>query len=284
MSYQRKFVLSILLERHAREAVVLRLHNLVFAYCKGVEVMLYPCRIVGIAVLAALVAAHAACAQTLQVQANTVRNTVSIEAVDADVSRVIANLFSAVGGARYQLDPGIKGKVTLRLRDVPPTAALQAVLNRVHATYRVVDGVYIIVPIENLPKPGEVPPAFRRLVDITAQQRPIGEVIRVLARQAGVTILIDRDIPGDLTVSIISKRKPLITTLQELAIAARLRVDITGPNEATLRPLSAVVVDYRGSRIGSVIEDYGACRHCRYRLMKDWRYCPMCGERIVIGR
>jgi type II secretory pathway component GspD/PulD (secretin) len=240
---------------------------------------------VGLAVVMAVaMACPLAQAQSLQIQANQFRDTVSIDAIDADVSRVIANLFSAVGGARYQLDPKVQGKVTIRLREVPPAVALQAILNRVHATYRLVDGVYFIVPIENLPRPGEVPPAFRRLVDITAQQRPIGEVIRVLARQAGVTIGIDRDIPGDLTVSILSKRKPLITTLQELAVAARLRVDITGPNEAVLRPLSAVAVDYRGVRIGSVIEDYGTCRHCRYKLMKEWRFCPICGERILVNR
>jgi hypothetical protein len=318
-----------------------------------------------VVVMPAAFCAAPAAAQSVQAQYDINSRTVTLDADNADISRVVSTLFARVGGARYEMVSGVSGKVTLHVKNVSPDSALRSALEKVGATWEMRRGVYyirpqssgsressarqtirvsdvslqraaqeisarygrivrvegaipgrvsldlnnatfdeavralvnaggsdrirarsmgdyvLIVSVESLPKPEDVPAAFRVMVDIAAQRRPIGEVTRVLSQQSGVAIKQDRDIPGDLDVTIMAKREPLWTVVQRLAIAARLKADITGRREITLRPLSSVYVDYKGNRVGSVVEDYGTCPHCRFNeLKRGWKYCPMCGERI----
>jgi hypothetical protein len=238
-------------------------------------------------------------AQGITVQFDRLRNTVSVDTDGGDVVRVVRSLFSQVGGARYQMDPDVSGTVSVHLRDAKPDEALSAVLGQVGATWRVERGVYYISPRTRRQRPGgndrdrddrrfgdrggrdldngdranvdlaDVPAAFRARVGITAYHRPIGEVLGSLNSRYGTRLAADRDVPGDLRVDIVAKDEMLVKVLQRLAIAGRLKLDITGPVSAVLRPRTSVSVDY------------GTCRNCRYALRREWRYCPMCGERLA---
>jgi hypothetical protein len=115
---------------------------------------------------------------------------------------------------------------------------------------------------------------------MVAQDRPIGEVIRILARSGGVTINIDRDIPGDLMLDVMAKSEVLWTVLQRIASSSHLKLDLTSPSNVILRPLPSFAAYYRGRRIGSSGETF-TCRNCRFsELKRGWKFCPMCGERI----
>ena len=58
------------------------------------------------------------------------------------------------------------------------------------------------------------------------------------------------------------------------------KVEVTAEREATFSPLVSAVARRGGEVLGGVRETYGACRHCHYKTERDWRYCPMCGERL----
>ncbi len=128
--------------------------------------------------------------------------------------------------------------------------------------------------------PEDVPAAFLVRVDVAAQDRPIGEVTGVLQRRHNVVISYDAEVPGELKVSAVSKGDTLWTFLNRLAVAAKLKVVLTGPRSARLKPLSSVHVRDRDGYVGGVEERYRTCRGCREDLQPRWRYCPMCGERI----
>jgi hypothetical protein len=222
-----------------------------------------------------LSAIRPAVAQTAIVRYNRVTDTISVDARRVDVRRVIEDIFNSIGRYSYQVDTDVRGYISIQFENQRLERALAMILEQVGASFRM-DGRNFVI-FSNTDR--TTPLQFRTPVDISARERPIAEVVRVLGQQARVTIRLDRDIPSEYRVTIVSKREPLWNVLQRLANAADLRVEVTGWNTITLYPRTRIRVDYRGRRIGDS-DDYGYCRFCRYSLKVEWRFCPMCGERI----
>src|SRR4051794_19474210 len=101
-------------------------------------------RTIATALLIATLPVLAARADDLLVKFDRVNGTVSIDATNADVSSVVQQLFSQAGGARYDMDPAVRGNITLHLKNAKPESALQSVLNQVGATYQTRNGLYSI--------------------------------------------------------------------------------------------------------------------------------------------
>ena len=125
-----------------------------------------------------------------------------------------------------------------------------------------------------------VPPAMRQRVDIKSYNAFLGSIFRSLTNQTGVVINVDRDIPGGFRVDAVSKGDTFWDTLNRLALASHLKVEITGPRSVMVRPLADFWVWYRGRKIGHVREPDPSCRKCDYDRKKEWRFCPMCGDRL----
>ena len=125
-----------------------------------------------------------------------------------------------------------------------------------------------------------VPPAMRQRVDIKTYNSFLGSVFRSLTNQTGVTINVDRDVPGGFRVDAVSKGETFWDTITRLAAASHLKVEITGPRSVMVRPLADFWVWYRGRKVGHVGEYSPICRKCDYERKKEWRFCPMCGEKL----
>jgi hypothetical protein len=242
-----------------------------------------------------------AVAQELIVKFDRIRNTVSVEATRADVYEVVQQLFSQAGSPQIDVARNVRGRVTTNLKGVSRDSALASVLSQVGASYRVLNGIYYVrsnrqapgqaddrdkdrwPPQGHIPgggKPEEVPANFDKHVDMVARDSRIGPVISALGRMGGVTLRMDRDIPGDLTLDVMAKDEILWTVLKRIAAASHLKLDLTGPREATFRPLPSFAAYYRGRRIGGS-NDYFSCRNCRFEeLKRGWKFCPMCGDRL----
>jgi hypothetical protein len=250
---------------------------------------------------AALMATMAlpAFSQELIVRFDRTNNTVSVRATRADVYDVVQQLFSQAGAPQVDVARNVRGRVSTNLTGVTRDSALSTVLAQVDAGYRVVNGIYYVRSNRQDPgrggegggtpggggsipddKPGDIPTGFERRVDMVSYDRPIGAVVSALGRSGGVSLRIDRDIPGDLTLDVLAKNEVLWTVLKRIAAASHLKVEVTGPREATFRPLPSFAAYYRGRRVGGSTE-YFSCRNCRFNeLKRGWRFCPMCGERV----
>ncbi|HVL50889.1 MAG TPA: hypothetical protein VM754_05245, partial [Actinomycetota bacterium] len=73
----------------------------------------------------------------------------SLELEQADVRDALKILFRNVG-VSYTIAPDVQGTVTVSLKNVPFSTALQNVLNQVNATYRVEGGIYSIILRETI--------------------------------------------------------------------------------------------------------------------------------------
>jgi hypothetical protein len=236
----------------------------------------------------------------LLVQFDRVTNTVTIDASYANVRDVIDQLFSQAGAPKVDVDPRLRGRVKLHLKGAQRDVVLRAALEQVGATYTVRNGVYDIraaerrpgggsggsggsgpvTPLPNVPVPPNLPPIFLSLVEVNARSRPIGEYTNAMTRQTGVAVRYDRALPGDILVDATASRETFWKVIHGIAAASQLRVEVSGPREVTLRPLPSFEAWYRGRKLGSVGERAGSCRRCRYERKAEWRFCPMCGERL----
>lgn len=256
-----------------------------------------------------------ALAQKLDVRYEPIGKTVNLDADDADVRQVVRQMLTAASISRYEMEPGIDSKVTLTLRNTPFERALQTVLARAGAEHDYDNGLLRIYRAGNRPAPGEspsrgsggdrtgrdrtgrdrgtggergsgtgyrpgsaVPAAFLTKVSLRMEDSPIATVMANLSRLSGVRVTATREVPLDLRVTLVAGNDPLWNVLQRIAQASRLKVEITGDREATFSPLTSVRTRDRDGRVGSSV-GAALCRHCRYELRSEWRYCPMCGER-----
>lgn len=213
-----------------------------------------------------------AAAQKLDVRYDPISKTVNLDAENAGVRAIVQRLLGAASITRYRMDPRIDAPVTLTLRNTPFDRALQTTLARAGAEYDYADGLLRIFPVGERPgrgRPGTtVPQALLARVTIHMIDQPLGAVTAILTRNTAVPIIIVRQVPADLRVTIAAANEPLWNVLQRIAREAGLRVEITGDREATFLP-----------RLRA--PEGGVCAHCRYELKSEWKFCPMCGERIT---
>jgi type II secretory pathway component GspD/PulD (secretin) len=209
-------------------------------------------RLLPIMLLAATVGAASAQTQTVQVQYDRALKTVTVDAANADVTRVVRALFAETGGARYTLDPRVTGRVTLHVKNLAPEAALKSILEPVGATYQMEGGLCHIVPSGSSGRTiSEVPAAFRARVGVNAQDQLLTPVLATLSRSTGVAIKLTNEVPTDLRVTITAGNAPLWDVLQRIAVACRLKLEATGEREATLSPLTSVIARRRDGYVGS---------------------------------
>jgi type II secretory pathway component GspD/PulD (secretin) len=212
-----------------------------------------------------------ATAQKVDVRYDPISKTVNLDADHANVRDLVQRLLSTASVTRYHMDPRIDAPVTLTLRNTPFDRALQTTLARAGAEYDYAEGVLRIFPVGERPgrgRPGSsVPQALLARVTIHMVDAPISSVVTVLSRNTAIPINVVRAIPADLSVTINAVNEPLWDVLQRIARQTGLRVEATGDREATFLPRIAA-------------PDGGACAHCRYELKREWKFCPMCGDRI----
>jgi len=80
---------------------------------------------------------------------------ISLDMEQVDVREALRAIFKSTGGS-YSVSPEVQGLVTVSLHNVKFETALQNVLKQVKATYRVIGGIYEIIPREE-PKPDTNP-------------------------------------------------------------------------------------------------------------------------------
>jgi hypothetical protein len=214
-----------------------------------------------------------ASAQSLEVRYDPISKTVNLDADNADIRQVVRQLATAMG-ARYSMATGINANITLKLRNVAVTNALQTALARAGAEYEMKDGFIRVFKVgtgsePDRPSPGggSIPPRFLQRVGLSMNDSPLPTVMATLSRQTGLRITASQQTPKDLRVSVTASNEPLWNVLQYVARRLNLKVEVTGDTEATFGPLLS-----NGNG--------GNCRNCKYELKREWRYCPMCGERI----
>ncbi len=88
-------------------------------------------------------------------EATPAEEPISIDLKGVDISEALRFLFRYTGYS-FALDPGVKGKVTVSLKDVSFSAALRAMLDQVQATYLKEDSIYTIKPSASLGAGGMV--------------------------------------------------------------------------------------------------------------------------------
>jgi len=220
-----------------------------------------------------LSAIQSATAQSLEVRYDPIGKTVNLDADNADIRQVVRQLLNAIG-ARYNMPDGINANITLKLRNATVTNALQTALARAGAEYEMKDGFVRIFkvgtgsePDRPLPGGGSVPPRFLQRVALNMNDSALTTVMGSLSRKSDLRIVASPQTPKDLRISVTASNEPLWNVLQHVAKRLNLKVEVTGEQEATFGPLLST--GYGGN-----------CRNCKYELKREWRFCPMCGERI----
>jgi type II secretory pathway component GspD/PulD (secretin) len=76
---------------------------------------------------------------------------ITLDFDSADVREALRALFRTMG-VSYSIAPAVQGTVTVHMHGMPFETALQNILKQVDATYRIVGGVYEIVPRDHEPE------------------------------------------------------------------------------------------------------------------------------------
>ena len=140
--------------------------------------------------------------------------------------------------------------------------------------------VIILRPLSSAPRDTGLPPGLFRRVDISVRDRPIRLLASTLSIRSGVRIRVDRDVPQDLTVDLVARGEPLWSVLDRVAEAARLRGEVTGPNEVTLFPPSEASARIAGEPVGPSEPAPSRCPACGRSIERDWVACPGCGATL----
>ena len=250
-----------------------------------------------------LYAITAAQADSLRVKFNPARGTMKMVAQQADARAVVREVIDKSGGTIMAFDAGVTGRITMSAIDLAPHAVLRRVLNSVGGDYRRVGRTYHVyrpgqtgwllkatgakgppsISVPNDPAqdvPG-VPIAMFQPVQLSAANKTLGEIIRGLGRQTGVVVRLDRGVPADMRINMVSKRDTLWEAIGRLALATHLKVDVVGHRALALRPLkdfSAWYKDRQKPAAPATAAAVGTCPNCRFERRQEWRFCPNCGE------
>jgi type II secretory pathway component GspD/PulD (secretin) len=96
--------------------------------------------------------------------------TVTLDIDQADVREALRALFKSMN-VSYSVSPEVQGIVTVNVKNVPFETALQNILKQVTATYRIVGGVYEVIPREADIKPEEQTPIENTQVKATVRRK-----------------------------------------------------------------------------------------------------------------
>jgi len=248
------------------------------------------CAVALAAILLLSCSVPAARAQSAEVRYDPIAKTLDLDADHASIRLVVQKLVSSAGITRFRMDPDIDGPVTLSLRNKPFNFALQTALARAGAEFDYIGNELRIYRVGNRPETGgqsmenwrrrgEIPRAFLQHVGLQANNQTLATVMGSLNRQTGVRLTTTQETPRDLKITAVAGDEALWNVLQRIAQASRLKVDITGDHEAVFSPLTSIRTRDRNGEVGHSGET-SICRHCRYELKREWKFCPMCGERI----
>jgi len=208
---------------------------------------------------------------------------VTVQIIDWDLPRAVAYL-----AGYFRQDIRLVGmprqRVTVSLRDATLEDALRALIVACQPDLwlepAVAGDVIILRPLSSAPRDTGLPAGLFRRVDISVRDRPIRLLASTLSIRSGVRIRVDRDVPQDLTVDLVARGEPLWSVLDRVAEAARLRGEVTGPNEVTLFPPSEASARIAGEPVAPSEPAPSRCPACGRSIERDWVACPGCGATL----
>lgn len=208
---------------------------------------------------------------------------VTVHIVDWDLARAVAYL-----AGYFRQDIRLLGmprhRITVALRDATLEEAIRAIVVACQPGLwlepSVTGNVIVLRPLSSAPIDTGLPPGLFRSVDISVRDRPIRLLASTLSLRTGVRVRVDRDVPQELTIDLVARREPLWAVLERVAGAARLRAEVTGPNEVTLLPFSGATARLAGEPMGRAEQPAPRCRACGRSTERDWVACPGCGASL----
>jgi type II secretory pathway component GspD/PulD (secretin) len=134
---------------------------------------------------------------------------------DADIREVLRSIFKKTNRS-YAIDPDVVGPVTLTIKNVDWTVALDHALRQVDAHAVVEGGVIRVkrIPISPLPVSRVEVENLDGLVKVTAVDADVQDVIRSILAKRKVGLTIDPDVKGRITINL---EAPLDVALRRVA-------------------------------------------------------------------
>lgn len=133
----------------------------------------------------------------------------SIEVSNADVRTALRELFKTAG-ASYKISPDVQGEVTMSMKNVPFSVALQSLVRQVGATYNLRNGVYEISKGDEKIGSGDI----NTPVTIDLNNEDVRKALSVLCKTSGVSYRIAPEVQGAITLS--AKNVPFTSALQSV--------------------------------------------------------------------
>lgn len=243
-----------------------------------------------------------------------------IEAVNRDVREVLDDLFQKAG-KQYVIEPGVEGRVSLRIATNSFEEALHRVLQSAGLTYQVeqsssaqgrVQETYVVRA-----RPASSALAVQTPLDVLS--RPVNlvasanlrNVLNMLSRQTGVAIVAAREVPDLQVTRLVLSNVPLGYALNLITQATRTQYQFQPDGSILLVPAPQIEVKQAPSPSASTRQfvdptiqrmplqqgEGMALRQgvpavpaplqpalkcsCGAALQPHWNFCPMCGKRIA---
>jgi len=241
-----------------------------------------------------------------------------IEAVNRDVREVLDDLFQKAG-KQYVLEPGVEGKVSLRIATNSFEEALHRVLQSAGLTYQVerspsaagrLQETYVVRARPALPALGMQAPIdiLSRPVNLVASAS-LRNVLNMLSRQTGVPIAAAREVPDLQVTRLVLSNVPLGYALNLITQATRTQYQFQPDGAILLVPAPQIQVKEAPSTAGTrqfvdptiqrapmqqgegialpqglpaapaPLQPALKCS-CGADLQPHWNFCPMCGKRL----
>lgn len=242
-----------------------------------------------------------------------------IEAVNRDVREVLDDLFQKAG-KQYVIEPGVQGKVSLRIATNSFEEALNRVLQSAGLTYQIERSrtpqgrmveTYVVRPRPEVPLTMQAPvDILSRPVNMVASAK-LRNVLARLSQQTGVPINVTPEVPDLEVTRLVLSNVTLGYALNIIAQATQTQYQIQPDGSILLLPAPQIqvksaptfgarqFVDPSTQRVASPVNQQAQVVpslktksvdtemakpllrcSCGAELQPHWNYCPMCGKKI----
>lgn len=242
-----------------------------------------------------------------------------IEAVNRDVREVLDDLFQKAG-KQYVIEPGVQGKVSLRIATNSFEEALNRVLQSAGLVYRVERSrtsqgrqveTYVVRALPVVPQMAQAPvDMLSRPVNMVASAR-LRNVLAMLSQQTGVPINVASEVPDLEVTRLVLSNVTLGYALNIIAQATQTQYQVQPDGSILLLPAPQIqvksaqtfgarqFVDPSTQRVALPLNQQAQVApllktksadtettkpllrcSCGAELHPHWNYCPMCGRKI----